>query len=97
MIFTAQLASLLKDIQKSTNSFLTGALIMAVQFQEETGQYLLRIGDTVLLYAKEARGYAFSKLTRYVSVACQIEQIQLVASLVHVPLRQYHLDLCTLN
>ena len=74
MIFTAQL---LKDgavyiyyceclrfkIQKSTNSFLTAAdLIMP--YQEETGQYLLRIGDTVLLYAKEARGYAFSKLTR---------------------------------
>ena len=27
-------------------------------------QHSLRIGDTVLIYAKEARGYVFSELTR---------------------------------
>ncbi len=37
---------------------------MAVQFTEDGGQYLLRIGDTVLLYAKDARGYVYSQLTR---------------------------------
>ena len=29
-------------------------------------QHSLRIGDTILLYAKEARGYVFSELTRWV-------------------------------
>ena len=29
-------------------------------------QHSLRIGDTVLLYSKEARGYVFSELSRSV-------------------------------
>ena len=38
---------------------------MATLFQEEDTQYSLRIGDTVLLYAKERKGFVFSELTRY--------------------------------
>ena len=43
---------------------------MAVQFQEEDAQaqHSLRVGDTVLLYAKEANGFVFSELTRYIDM-----------------------------
>ena len=40
-------------------------LAMAVQFQEDDAQHSLRVGDTVLLYAKETSGYVFSELSRY--------------------------------
>ena len=40
---------------------------MAVRFQEaeDDVQHSLRVGDTVLLYAKETNGYVFSELSRY--------------------------------
>lgn len=39
---------------------------MAVRFQEaeDDAQHSLRVGDTVLLYAKETNGYVFSQLSR---------------------------------
>lgn len=38
---------------------------MAARFQEDSvQQHSLRIGDTVLLYAKEADGYVCSELSR---------------------------------
>ena len=40
---------------------------MAVQFQEEDAQHSLRVGDMVLLYAKETNGFVFSELSRYSS------------------------------
>ena len=33
---------------------------------EDDLQHALRIGDTVLFYAKAAQGYVFSELSRYV-------------------------------
>ena len=38
-----------------------------MQFQEaeDDAQHSLRVGDTVLLYAKEPNGYVFSELSRY--------------------------------
>ena len=38
---------------------------MATYFQEEGTQHSLRIGDTVLLYARKTKGFVFSELTRY--------------------------------
>ena len=34
---------------------------------ESSEQHSLRIGDTVLLYAKEVLGYVFSEVSRYFS------------------------------
>ena len=41
---------------------------MATPFQaeEDSTQHSLRIGDTVLLYARKTKGFVFSELTRYV-------------------------------
>jgi len=42
---------------------------MAEHFQEEdVKQSQLKIGDTVLLYAREVKGYVFSELTRYLII-----------------------------
>ena len=38
--------------------------MMAELVEEDDTQYSLRIGDTLLLYAKERRGVVFSELTR---------------------------------
>ena len=35
-------------------------------------QYSLRIGDTVLLYAKEVLGYVFSEVSRYLSTSSSL-------------------------
>ena len=38
---------------------------MAELVHEGSTQHSLRIGDTVLLYAKERNGFVFSEITRY--------------------------------
>ena len=38
---------------------------MRFQEAEDDAQHSLRVGDTVLLYAKETKGYVFSELSRY--------------------------------
>ena len=40
--------------------------LMAELVQEDDTQHSLRIGDTVLLYAREKNGFVFSELTRYI-------------------------------
>ena len=40
---------------------------MAVSSQEDHAQHSLRVGDTVLLFAKETKAFVFSQLTRYKS------------------------------
>ena len=40
------------------------AVLMATLVHEDDTQHSLRIGDTVLLYAEERKGFVFSELTR---------------------------------
>ena len=44
---------------------MEAAINMATHFHEEDTQHSLRIGDTVLLYARKTKGFVFSELTRY--------------------------------